>query len=139
MKTAEVRYLLRQETHRDVNVQATRNQSSSLEEIVIVLFPSCLGSVSGQLLGRWCETTILVDQSQLLNHIIVETIEHDEHDSARWRKCEQSLLRETIRLDLTMLKGSHCVLVFLCIAIQNGEVQIARCFAVRVISMISLE
>lgn len=57
---------------RDVNIQTTRNESSSLKKIVIVLGPSLFGRFTRQSVGRFGKSSILIDYGKLFNNVIVK-------------------------------------------------------------------
>lgn len=54
------------------------NGEAYLEEVFIILFPRCIFEVLCQSFLRFVEPPILIDDSQLLDHMIVEAIQHDE-------------------------------------------------------------
>ena len=115
----------------DINVQAASDQSSSLEKIVVTsvewfVVPLIEVSVHGAL--RWsridAETIIFVDGSELLNHIIVVTIEHDQKSPyARW-ELQQSSFGEAVWFDLSIFESPHAALFLPVAAVERSEVQV---------------
>lgn len=54
----------------------------------------------------------------------MEAVEHDEKYSAAWRKAEDALGAEAIRLDQAILEGSNCILLLLVPTIERGKIKI---------------
>lgn len=104
---------------RDVHVQATGDETTSLEEIVIVLLPCFLCHFFGELVGWLGESAIFVDDRQLLDNIVVESIEHDQKYTTSGWEAKHAFFGETIWLQFTLLECSDLILVGLNISVQS--------------------
>jgi len=63
-------------------------------------------------------------QGKLGDNIVVHTVVHDNQCSNSRRKPEQTLLRETIRLDLAVLERPHCLLFLPIAAVKWRKIEI---------------
>lgn len=97
-------------------------QSSSLEQVFIVLGPSLLSIFFRKVCSGLVKPAIFIDGRQLLNHVVVKAVEHDQQDTARGGKSLQTRLRERIGLQLSILVGPNEVLFLLDITIKNRKV-----------------
>lgn len=86
------------------------------------------------------KASIFVYDGKLLDNIVMKSVEHDQENSylgvsqtqrqqmssqtASRREAEQSLLRETVRLQFAVLECPNLVLVFLRVSVQGGQVEI---------------
>jgi len=58
----------------DVNEETAGDQTTSLEKVVVVLGPGLLGLLFRQVRRGLGEAAILVDESKLLDNVVVETV-----------------------------------------------------------------
>lgn len=64
---------------------------------------------------------------------------HYKHDRNHRRKTQDSLIKESIRLDLAIGKGSNKVLIFLAISVKRRHVEVGRCVIDGAVCAISVE
>ena len=114
-------------------------QSTSLEEIFVTLGPGLLSILLRQVRSRLAEAAVLIDGRQLLNGMVVETVQHDQQHTACRGERLKTGLGEGVRLQFTILVGSDQVLLLLDVTIQNGKIQIGRGLVDIGITVISLE
>jgi hypothetical protein len=116
-----------------------------LKEIVVAFFEGfCIGCVDGQinllfrrprrhlcldcgqdtLLVREIEFPALIDRGQLLDDVIVETVEAEEEDGYTGRESQETGFVEAIWFEETVLERSDRVLLFLVVAVERGEIQV---------------
>jgi hypothetical protein len=69
----------------------------------------------------------------------VETVEHNQENTASSRKSRKTTLGEGIRLQLTALVGTDQVLLLLDITIQNGEIEVSRGLVQVLLAVVGLE
>src|ERR1700733_14293098 len=96
------------------------SQSCCLKQIVIDLFQRFLFWVG--LLG-WGEAASLIDDFQLLSHVIVESVEANQKCWNARRKGENARLGKGVRLQQSIHVTSDLVLLFLAAAIQRRQVE----------------
>lgn len=71
----------------DIDVQSACDESCGLEKIVVTLVETSRTiSIYRDLARILCEPSIFVDKRELLNNIVVVTIEHDEKRANAGRK-----------------------------------------------------
>lgn len=103
-------------------------QPSGLEKIVITFCQSLL--ICGYILRvnghRNTKSSSFIYQRQLLDHIIVESIEGDDESTNPWRLSQKSRFRECIGLDLAILKRTDGLLLLSIVAVKRAEIQIGR-------------
>ena len=58
----------------DVDEKTAGDETTSLEEIIVVFGPGLLGLLLGQLRRGLGEAAILVDESKLFDDVVVETV-----------------------------------------------------------------
>lgn len=97
---------------------------SSLEKIIVVFLPALLLHLRSQTVSWLRESSTLVYNGELISNVIMEAIEHDEQDSNSRRKSEKSFFGETVRLQLSILEGSDCILFVLVAAVERREIEI---------------
>ena len=114
-------------------------QSTSLEEVFVTLGPGLLSILLRQVRSRLAEAAVLIDGRQLLNGMVVETVQHDQQHTACRGERLKTGLGEGVGLQFTILVGSDQVLLLLDVTIQNGKIQIGRGLVDIGITVISLE
>jgi hypothetical protein len=62
----------------DVHVETAGDESTGLEEVIIILFPCCLRPLGREVGTGLRESAVLVDDGELINYVIVEPVEHDQ-------------------------------------------------------------
>lgn len=71
--------------------------------------------------------------------MVVETVQHDQQNTASRRERLQTTLREGIGLELSVLVGSDQILLLLNITVQNGKVQVGRGLVQVLLPVVGLE
>ena len=123
----------------DVDVQTASDKTTGLEQILITLGPGLLGVLLGQTRAGLAEATVLVDLSQLANDVVVETVQHNQQDTAGSRKGLQTTLGEAIGLQLSVLAGTNQILLLLDITVQDGQVQVSGGLVQVLLAVVGLE
>ena len=114
-------------------------QSTSLEEVFVTLGPDLLSLLLRQVRSRLAEAAVLIDGRQLLNGMVVETVQHDQQHTASRREGLKTGLGEGVGLQFTILVGSDQVLLLLDVTVQNGKVQIGRSLVDAGVAVVGLE
>lgn len=123
----------------DVNVQTASDKTTGLEQVLITLGPGLLGVLLGQTRAGLTEATVLVDLSQLANDVVVETVQHNQQDTAGSRKGLQTTLGEAIGLQLSVLVGTNQILLLLDITVQDGQVKVSGGLVQVLLAVVGLE
>jgi hypothetical protein len=71
--------------------------------------------------------------------MVVETVEHDQENTASSRKGLQTTLGEAVGLQLSVLVGTDEILLLLDITVENGEVQVGGGLVQVLLTVIGLE
>ena len=114
-------------------------QSTSLEEVFVTLGPGLLSILLRQVRSRLAEAAVLIDGRQLLNGMVVETVQHDQQHTACRGERLKTGLGEGVGLQFTILVGSDQVLLLLDVTVQNGKVQIGRSLVDAGVAVVGLE
>ncbi len=54
-----------------------------------------------------------VDNSQLIDNVVVESIEHDEENATTGREAKQAMFGEAVRFKFAVFERTYLVLIFL--------------------------
>lgn len=114
-------------------------QSTSLEEVFVTLGPDLLSLLLRQVRSRLAEAAVLIDGRQLLNGMVVETVQHDQQHTASRGESLKTGLGEGVGLQFTIMVGSDQVLLLLDVTVQNGKVQIGRGLVDAGVAVVGLE
>ena len=112
-------------SERNVKMSLVRRhlQPPGLEKVVVMLHQGILI----RFFAKWnAEPPIFVDLRQLLDHVVVKSVEANEQCSDTWRLAQNSRLRKCVGLEHSILESSNGRLLGFIVAVKRSKVQVRR-------------
>jgi hypothetical protein len=100
-------------------------QSAGLKQIIIPLKIGLLQCfVIRDAWSRLGKPSALIDRGQILDNVVVESIEADQQNADSGWETQQALFTESVWLELSIGKSPHTFLFFHVTAIERSQVEV---------------